>query len=122
MSEFELIETINSTLDIHISSFLAYLTIVSAYLVVAFVVGKRLTRTQFVMVTVLFIFAAGLSTFAIWGTGSRIIYLVGLLRLADTALPINYTANFRNGIVFVCALGIFASFKFMWDIRHSKAD
>ena len=122
MTEAELIDAINTTLDIHLSTLLAYLTIVSAYLIAAFVVGIRLTSLQSVVVSTLFVFASLMCTFAIWGSGSRIAYMVDALLLVDPSHPIIYTKNFRNGMTILCTLGILASLNFMWDVRHPKTE
>ncbi|MDB4542665.1 hypothetical protein N9241_00330 [bacterium] len=120
MTEADLIEAINATLDIHLSTLLAYLSIVSAYLIAAFIAGDKLTSLQSVIVSTLFIFASTMCALALWGSGSRISYMVDALLLADPSHPIIYSNNFRNGMTLLCLLGIAASLKFMWDIRHPK--
>ncbi len=120
MSEAELIEAINAVLDLQISAFMSYLTVVSAYLIAAFIVGERLTALQSAIVSTLFIFASVLVVGAIWGSGSRIAYMISDLHAFDPNHPIIYSYNFRNAMVTICGLGIFASLKFMWDVRHSK--
>ena len=122
MTEAELIDAINTRLDIQISLLMGYVTIVTGYLFAAFVVGDRLTTLQTVIVSSLFIFATVMFTAALWGSGSRIAYMTSGLLEADPLHPIIYSLNFRNGIVVLCGLGIFATLKFMWDIRHPKAD
>ena len=121
MSEAELIEAINATLDIQISLLMGYITIVTGYLLAAFVVGDRLTPLQTVIVSCLFIFGTVLFMSALWGSGSRAAYMTSGLLEADPLHPIVYSLYFRNGIAFLCGLGVFASLKFMWDVRHPKA-
>jgi hypothetical protein len=120
MTEAELIEAINAVLGLQISAFMAYLTVVSAYLIAAFVVGVRLTTPQSLIVSTLFIFAGILIVGAIWGSGSRIAYMIDHLHAVDPLHPIIYSYNFRNAMVVICGLGIFACLKFMWDVRHPK--
>jgi len=122
MTEAELIEAINATLDIHLSVLLAYITIVSAYLIAAFAAGIRLTSLQSVVVSTLFVFATIMCATAIWGSGTRIAYMVDALLLVDPSHPIIYTENFRNAMTFLCTLGIFASLNFMWAVRHPKPE
>ena len=120
MSEYELTDAVNSTLSLFLSTILAYLTIVSAYLIAAFISGDKLNNQQVFLISVLFSFAAGLTVWAMWGAGSRIVYTADALRLTNLDYPILFKSLFRNSLAIVCVLGIFASFKFMWDIRHPK--
>ena len=122
MTEAELIEAINATLDIQMSVLMGYISIVTGYLLAAFVVGDRLTPLQTVFVSCLFIFATVMCTAAIWGSGSRIAYMVSGLLKADPLHPIIYSQNFRNAMTVLCSLGILAGLKFMWDIRHPKSE
>lgn len=122
MTEFELIEAVNSTMSINGSLVLGYSTVISAYLVAAFVAGEKLNWQQFAIVSILFVFFSGSMVFALWGTGSRVAYLAEALRSIDPQHPIRYTYGFRNGVVVITGVGILASLKFMWDIRRSKIE
>ena len=79
MTEYELVDAANSTLSLFLSTILAYLTIVSAYLIAAFMSGDKLTRQQFIVISVLFVFAASLVVWSVWGLGSRIAYTADIL-------------------------------------------
>lgn len=122
MTEYELIDAVNSTMDAFEGSFMAYLTIVSAYLMAAFISGNKLTQPQVIIISTLFLFASALMVLALWGAGGRIAYTAEALRLTNPEHPILFTATFRNVLGVACGLGIFASFKFMWDVRHPKTD
>lgn len=120
MTEYELTDAINSTMSVYSGAFTLYLTIVSAYLIAGFVAGDRLTKDQFVIVSVLFFFASGLAVFAMFGAGTRIVYVADALRLADAENPIKFRAEFNYTLAAIATLGIIASFKFWWDIRHPR--
>ena len=120
MNEAELIEAINPTLAIQMSVLMGYISIVTGYLFAAFVVGARLTPLQTLIVSCLFVFASVMCTGAIWGSGSRIAYMVSGLLETDPLHPIIYSQNFRNGMTLFCTLGILASLKFMWDVRLQR--
>jgi Zn-dependent protease with chaperone function len=122
MTEYELIDAVNSTMSIYLSTFLAYLTIVSAYLIAAFILGDKLTNQQVFVISGLFLFAAVLTMWSMWGLGSRIVYTAEALTHANPEYPILIKTPYRNSLAIVCALGIFASFKFMWDVRHPKSE
>ena len=122
MTEYELIDAVNSTMEAFEASFMAYLTIVSAYLIAAFISGKKLTQQQAIIISTLFLFASALTMFALWGAGGRIAYTAEALRLVNPEHPILFKTTYRNVLGVVCGLGIFASFKFMWDVRHPKTE
>jgi hypothetical protein len=122
MNEYELLDAVNSTMSLFVSTFLAYLTIVSAYLIAAFISGDKLTTQQFIIISVLFLFSAFLMVWSIWGLGSRIVYTAEAFRHLNPEYPILIKAFFRNSLTIVCALGVLASLKFMWDVRHPKTE
>ena len=101
--------------------FSLYLTVICAYLVVAYMVGSKLSGRQALIVSTLFIFAAGGQT---WGMYASLIrakeYLAEKARLFYLT---DYEQNFEANTVvwiFILALGILASLYFMWSVRHPK--
>lgn len=83
--------------------------------------GDRLTKEQFLIASVLFFVASGLTVFAMFGAGMRIAYAADALRLADTENPIRFKSAFNYTLATICTLGIIASFKFWWDIRSPRS-
>jgi hypothetical protein len=122
MPEYELIDLLNSTMSLLLSSFVAYISFVSAYLIVAYLAGRNLTQQQAIVVSVLFLFGAGLVIFALWGVGTRIGATVETLNATYPDYPVAFGAGYREAMVFCCTLGLFASLKFMWDIRQDDTD
>ena len=120
MSEYEIVESIGMYISNSIESISIYLTIVTAYLVAAFIAGDRLTRRQVVIVNALFISGAGIFTYTTVGLLLRQRHYV--LELAqvqpETILPGSVPLAPIMG--FVQLGGIAASLKFMWDVRHPK--
>ena len=93
-----------------------YLSTVSGYLLVAYFIGKDLTRIQCMIITVLFAVFAGLNLFATWNYFENAAYFghtYGQARTFTWAAPVTIP---------VLVLGILASFKFMWDVRHPKTE
>ena len=91
-----------------------YLTVTSGYLLVAYLVGNDLTRLQVFIVTVLFAVVAGLNTLAaaaFWESAAHFGHTYGEGRASTWAW---------KAVAFVLGAGIFASLKFMWDVRHPK--
>lgn len=64
MTEAELVESITSYFDIAVSGMALYLTACSGYLIVAYLVGKKLTRSQNFIISTLFCFMASVMTYA----------------------------------------------------------
>ena len=55
MSEYELVDAAGTFHDIAISTLMAYFSVLSAYLLVAYLVGTRLTRLQTFVITGLYL-------------------------------------------------------------------
>ena len=121
LTEYELTDVINSSMNVCASTFTLYLTVISAYLIAGFMAGDRLSKQQFIIISVLFFFASGLTVFAMFGVGTRIAYAADALRLADAENPIKFKTMFNYTLTTISMLGVIASFKFMWDIRHPKS-
>ena len=116
MTEYELLDLSVAFADAGIASLMAYFTILSAYFIVAYVVGSSLNRSQVVTVTGLFLVMA---LFMIWGTGSYMFETYNYRVLAGA-----YTPTVPAYIIAIPLLiiGVFSGLKFMWDVRHPKAE
>jgi hypothetical protein len=122
MTEYELIDAINGTTDLLTTSFSLYVTFTTAYLICAYVAGASLNRSQCFIISVLYGASAGLCSLALLSIGARVLDLYSTLKitnpdrigLAHDWVYIELTA--------LSALGVFASFKFMWDVRHPKTE
>jgi hypothetical protein len=72
MSEYELLELM-AMAEAHMGTqFSLYLTVISAYMVVAYLVGSNLTTSQVVISSVLMLVAAGGQTWGIFATLGRV--------------------------------------------------
>ena len=120
MSEAELLEHYWNGQEMAIESFLAYMTILSGYLVAAFFVGERLSKPQTLIVNTGFII---FTLFAIWGafTFWNASYATSVkLALSHPELIPVFWLN-PAVVATVCMIGgQIAGCKFMWDIRHPK--
>ena len=93
-----------------------YLTVMSGYLLVAYLVGKELSFLQTTIVTTLFMF------FTITNTVATVLYMKNAYYFSHT-----YGAGFLPGWTgpvtgILLAGGILAAVKFMWDVRHQKKE
>ena len=93
-----------------------YLTITSGYLLVAYLAGRNLTRLQAAIVTVLYAFFAIATTIAV------VNYFATAVHFGHTygegRMPL--WGGSVMGAVLCC--GVIACLKFMWDVRHPKAE
>ncbi len=127
MTEYEMGELLYNTYDTLWETSQMYFTLVSAYLVVAWLVGTKLTRGQYVIVTALYLFwAAGIiqtQVFTGWSTvnlASKIASQEGVLLREFGSGAAMFIGIYSFTAVMVC--GVFASLYFMWGIRHPRAE
>jgi hypothetical protein len=114
-----------SAQEMGVNALMLYLTVISGYLVVAFVVGARLTRPQAQFVSALFVVFA---CYALWGVGqywwsgdmARAVLEAGPMgeHIELNALGMN-PAKIAVPMGFV---GIAGALKFMWDVRSERMD
>lgn len=124
MTESELVEAIASFYDLVLSAIGLYVTVCSGYLVVAYLIGSKLTKLQMAIVSALFCFVSGFTTYGVFGWLNRAFgYLEALRSVGDSSLG----GSSGNPIVgdiltMIMVAGILACLKFMWDVRHAKAE
>ena len=124
MTELEAVEAANAIYANMAAFYTIFFAVVSGYLIVAYVVGKSLTRFQAGFVTTLFLFVAApaLAAFAaFFETGLH--YTSIQLQMRDSELPITgivASGSLMSFTVFVNFCFLLASLWFMWDIRHPK--
>ena len=122
MTEAEIVESITSYYELVVSMMGLYLTVTSGYLIVSYMVGSKLTRSQTAMVSALYIIVALMTTFGATGFLMRAADYIGPLQQANPdrgyfGIPI-VTAT----ITVILIGGIFTSCKFMWDVRHPEKE
>ncbi len=105
-----------------VTSFTVYITFTFGYLAAAFFVGKELTRSQVVIVSALYTFAA-LSAFLNFLSDIEF-YAEALSYLPNAVSQSGLNSPFFWQIYMSILLsaGILASLYFMWSIRNSRED
>ncbi len=124
MTEYELGEMLYNTYDGLWQGSQMYFTLVSAYLIIAYLVGSKLDKAQNLIVTGLYV---------VWTVGiiqsqySTSVQMVGitdlLLSSESTFLPSEVGTQTQAGVytfLVVQVLGLIASLYFMWTVRRSK--
>ena len=126
MTEYELGEMLYNTYDGLWQGSQMYFTLVSAYLVVAYLVGAKLNRVQNLIVTGLyFVWTLGI----IQSQYSTSVQMIGitdqLLSSNASFLSVDVGAQTQAGVYSFLAvqlLGLLASGYFMWSVRHPKTE
>lgn len=120
MTEAELIDGIigyNSTVPAWLA---LYVTVLSGYLIVAYLVGKDLTRSQMTIVSGCFALFTTLCSYAALGNSKRILEFTNELRALNPDRQFAMNEIVLYSVAFMLFTGIFVGLKFMWDVRHSK--
>ena len=115
MNPFEFAEAFAALLDTALASWTLYFTAISGYLVVGYLVGQKLTRSQLVIISGLFVVISLIMAFTGFALTERAIQLEveaeGERDVLDSAGYFMLVAQF---------LGIIAALKFMIDVRKNK--
>lgn len=122
MTEAELLEVSANITEAVISTVTLYLSVVSAYLVVAYIVGKQLSTFQVTVINVLFVVFAMSFVMGIQ-TGFANLYSLSKEILDFRPEWAVYTSPLMNRALFVLDVGgILASLIFMWNVRHPRKE
>ena len=122
MTEAELLDAASYQFELAVSTLALYITVTSAYLLVAFVAGIRLTRSQTFIVSTLYVVTSLLAVYASYSWTTRGVYYAVQLEALDPNVP-EYSKILVPVILpLLLGGGIFASLKFMWDVRHPKRE
>jgi hypothetical protein len=98
------------------------MTALSAYLVTAYILGAKLTRSQTTIINTCFVVFSALGIFAVRGSGMRCLEFVAEVQAINPERGFALTSEVLWVIFSAMLLGIFVCLKFMWDIRHPKTD
>lgn len=126
MTEFELeslrlstIQTVMSMADVQSTHISIYLTIVFAYIVVAYVAGSQLSRFQLSLVTFVFVAACFWELMMITTLGQAATSVgAGVALSADTLPPLSDAAR-KWFSRLLWSSGMIAALIFMWNVRSS---
>ena len=96
------------------------MTKLTGYLIVAYVVGRELTRSQMIIVSTCFAIFAVLCTYSAVANSTRILEFTNELRELNPNRQFAMRDSVLHAVTFVLYTEIAVALKFMWDIRHSK--
>ena len=122
MTEYELGEMMHAQSAQMWQSGQMYFTLVSAYLVVGYLAGARLTRAQVGVVTSLYLI--WVASVVVGHVTAGATYMRLQLALSEMeSLAVGHVAEaplVMTAFSLVQIVGVFASLWFMWSVRHSK--
>ena len=122
MTEYELLDLSTATSFAAIETLGYYITILASYLVASYLVGRQLTPLQAATVSVLFICGAVSTAYTSFNYMARAVELADSLELLYESRTYGAQPRARDALVGMQILGVFACLKFMWDVRHPKAE
>jgi len=119
VTEYEMIDVIMNRFAHMTDQASLYFALVSGYLITAYLVGARLTRFQVSVISLLFL----LWTVGILGGYMNAVkdtlILEAAIREEGQVVRLS-DSTYAYSFAVVQALGILASFAFMWSVRHPK--
>jgi hypothetical protein len=122
MTEYEIADLIATYSSNAGAFFAAYLTVISGYLITAFIAGSRLSSPQATILNTGFIVAAGVLTYATYGAGMTQVHYTQLLLDLDIDSPQSGRGWVMKTLGILLLGGILASQYFMWNVRHHKTE
>ena len=120
MTESEIIDAITSYQEVSLSATALYMTILSGYLVTAYVAGKNLSRVQITIVNALFFFSSSMAAYgSVAYTERTAFYTDRLEHLVSGTTEFVPSFNVVPVIwAIVLGLGILSAYFFMWSVRR----
>ena len=119
MNEVERILAINEIVSTMLSEEAIFYTQISAYLVVAYLVGSKLTTFQITLINFLFIVATLLGMFGVVSFHMQILEIRELWAVVEKSRHV-YNAMYV-ALLFRSAL-LIGGLVFMWQVRHPKTE
>jgi hypothetical protein len=111
MSEAEIVESMTEYFGLNAEMLSIYLTVTSGYLIVAYLVGSKLTRSQLIIVSGLYLVFATATSYLAIGYGMRGIHYGEILRNLSPSTPLYSTKLVPGALAFVLLGGIVANFR-----------
>ena len=124
MTEYELAEILHNNYDGLWQSAQMYFTLVSAYLVVAYLIGSKLSWGQNAVITGLYlVWVLGVVQAQYTTTMQTLLVSDQLLQMGSLIVPPAAKSEIQAGVysfMVVQIAGILASLWFMWSCRHPR--
>jgi len=122
LTEYELVDLAINVQASSTASVAIFLTCTSGYLIVAWLVGARLTRAQVLLINMVFIFFQLMVAIAWGGRWDYYYRFMTALASIDPTFYETVSPFIVIAMGTVMLLSICGCLKFMWDIRHPKKE
>ena len=122
MTEYELVDNAITYFTAALTAFGMYITVVSGYVIAAFMAGKQLLRVQVWVVNVFFFCTASVFTLATVTCYARTNEYAKRLLELDPTRTSRFSEYAASGVGVLQILGIAACLYFMWSVRHQNPD
>ena len=120
MTEYELVDAIESYSSGGADYLAMWLTGVSAYAITAYIAGRNLSTFQVVWLNGLYLWASTLSILAFHRKFNVQVFYVHELKLLRPDSPQVMNLTMSYSITAVAAIGTLLTLAFMWQVRHPK--
>jgi glucan phosphoethanolaminetransferase (alkaline phosphatase superfamily) len=122
MNKAELVESIIGYYGLAGDTLSLYITVISAYLIVAYLAGHKLERSQMAIISVLFVVMSATMSYAAFAYMHRGFEYA----IAQESMNPNADSYATPMLIAILPLlmmgGIVASLYFMWQVRHPKTE
>jgi hypothetical protein len=98
------------------------ITLLTGYIVVAYLAGNDLNRSQVAIVNTLYILLSIFALMSIYSMSMRATEMAVLSIGMSEQRNLGPTLWLPIGVAVIFAFCLLASLKFMWDVRHPKAE
>ena len=122
MTEYELLDLVGTWKADTVSLATSFVSILFAYILVAYFAGAKLTRSQAVIVTVLMLWHCSINLFQMQVNQQSIIEYHELIRAEWSAPAVRNGMIMKWIIASAGVMSILAVLYFMWGVRHPKTE
>ena len=121
MTQYEIADYTNSLLDTFLTEFTVFLSLVTAYIVAAFVAGARLSSIQLWIVNLVFCISTGIVGLISVLTFERF-FAHAVIVETPVSGTISPPVDFTMPLIFLLVALVLGSFSLMWSIRRPSGN
>ena len=122
MTEQELAEIISDYSSQGGAFFGLWITVVSGYLIAAYLAGGQLKRSQVFILNTFYVWVCSLLIIGFYGSFNTQAHYTRELKQMVPDSPQMMNNYIAIAVAIAAVLGVSATLKFMWDIRHPKTE
>ena len=122
MTEAELIQTAQAVWGNVITMCTIEITLLTGYIVVAYLAGSDLNRSQVAIVNTLYVLLSIFALMSIYSMSMRATEMAVLSIGMSEQRNLGPTLWLPMGVAVIFAFCLLASLKFMWDVRHPRTE